>query len=75
MDPVIFTGRMTLAELRYDKPREYEDLLASGELESHLVEPAPRAARRGVTIFGFTALGIGLLLIALIVYAMLFGYR
>ena len=26
-------------------------------------------------LFGFTALGIGLSLIALIVYAMLFGYR
>ena len=28
-----------------------------------------------IRVFGFTALGIGLTLIALIVYAMLFGYR
>jgi hypothetical protein len=66
---------MTLAELRYDKPAEYEELVARGELEQHLVEPFPRPVERGFRVFGFVALGVGLLLIALIVYAMLFGYR
>ena len=38
MDIVIFTGRMTVDELKHDKPEEYEELVASGELEKHLVE-------------------------------------
>jgi len=75
MDPVIFTGRMTLAELKYDKPREYEQRVADGTLEKYLVDPFPRRAERGFKIFGFTALAVGLTLIGLIIYAMLFGYR
>jgi len=75
MDPVIFTGRVSLEELKYDKPREYEQLVARGELERHLVDPIPRTAERGFRIFGFIALGVGLLLIGLIAYAMLVGYR
>ena len=75
MDPVIFTGRVPLAELKYDKPGEYEALVSAGALEQHLVEPFPKTVERGFRAFGFLALGIGLLLIGLIVYAMLFGYR
>ena len=75
MDPVIFTGRMTVDELKYDKPREYEELMASGELEEHLVAPFPKPAERGARIFGFLALTIGLCLLALILYAMLFSYQ
>jgi cytochrome b subunit of formate dehydrogenase len=75
MDRGMFTGRVPLEELKYDKPREYEQLVARGELEQHLVEPLPDAVEHGFRIFGFTALAIGLALIALIVYSMLFGYR
>jgi cytochrome b subunit of formate dehydrogenase len=75
MDPVIFTGRVSVEELKYDKPREYEEMKASGKLGEYLVDPFPRAVERGFRIFGFIALGFGLLLIGLIVYAMLFGYR
>jgi len=75
MDPVIFTGRMTLEELQHDKPDEYAELVRSGKLEEHLVGPIEKRVERGFRAFGFLALGIGLTLIALIVYAMLFGYR
>jgi cytochrome b subunit of formate dehydrogenase len=75
MDPVIFTGRVTVEELAYDKPREYEELVKSGQLEKHLVDPFPEPVERGLKIFGFVALTIGLVLIGLIVYSMLFGYR
>jgi predicted CXXCH cytochrome family protein len=75
MDPVIFTGRVTLDELKYDKPREYEQLMASEERDRYLVDPFPRGAERAFKIFGFIALAIGLTLIALIVFTMLFGYR
>ncbi len=75
MDPVIFTGRVPVEELKMDKPREYEALVASGELEKNLFEPYPRNVQILFRVLGFTALGIGLTLIGLIVYSMLFGYR
>jgi cytochrome b subunit of formate dehydrogenase len=75
LDPVIFTGRMTVEELKYDKPGEYERLVAAGELESHIVGPSYKPLERTTRVLGFIALGVGLVLIALIVYTMLFGYR
>jgi cytochrome b subunit of formate dehydrogenase len=75
MDPVIFTGRMTVAELQYDKPAEYEEMVRSGRLEAHLVEPIAAPVERGFRIFGFVALALGLSLIAAIVFAMIFAYR
>jgi cytochrome b subunit of formate dehydrogenase len=79
MDPVIFTGRVAIDELQHDKPGEYEDLVATvGDdeaIDEHLTGPFPERAGRWFRIFGFAALGIGLTLIALIVYTMLFGYK
>ena len=63
MDPVIFTGRMTVDELKYDKPGEYERLKETGELEEHIVEPIPADLEKPVKIFGFIALIVGLTLI------------
>ena len=40
-----------------------------------MVDPFPKPVERSFKVFGFIALGIGLALIALIVYTMLFGYR
>ncbi len=75
IDTVIFTGRVPLEEFKMDRPREYEELVASGQLESRLVgPPAPQEARFW-RIFGFTALGIGLTLVLLILYAAIFAYR
>ncbi len=74
MDPVIFTGRMTVEELRQDKPREYEELVASGRLADQLVDPIPEPLERTLKIFGALALAVGLALIGLILWAMLFGY-
>jgi hypothetical protein len=75
MDIVVFTGRMTLEELKEDKPLEYEALVNSGELENHLVEPYPEIVVRGIRIFGWTALTIGVSMIVLIIYAMVFAYQ
>jgi cytochrome b subunit of formate dehydrogenase len=75
MDPVIFTGRVSVEELKADKPREYEELIASGTLESQLHDPYPRNIQLLFRGIGFTALLIGVTLIALIIYSMLFGYR
>ena len=75
MDPVIFTGRLSVDELKYDKPGEYEEQVESGELENNLVRAFPRAKDKGVRIFGMLALTFGLVVLGLIVYSMLFGYR
>jgi len=75
MDPVIFSGRISVEELKFDKPGEYEAMLESGELENHLVKAFPDSKERGVRIFGFLALTFGLVLLSLIIYTMLFGYR
>ena len=74
MDTVIFTGRVTLAELKYDKPREYERMVASGEIDEHMVDPFPEGVERASRVFGFIALGVGLTLIAAIVYSMIWAY-
>ena len=75
MDPVIFTGRLSVDELKYDKPGEYKEQMESGELEDNLVRPFPKTKDRAVRIFGFAAATFGLILLSLIVYTMLFGYR
>jgi cytochrome b subunit of formate dehydrogenase len=75
MDIVVFTGRMTLEELKEDKPLEYEALVKKGELEQHMVEPYPDIVVRVFRIFGWTALSIGVGLIILIIYAMVFAYQ
>lgn len=62
LDPVVFTGSMPLEKFKEERPLEYERLLASGQLESHLVDPpSPRLLRR-IYVLGFTAVAIGVLL-------------
>lgn len=75
MDIVVFTGRMTLEEFKHDKPAEYEELLARGELEKHLVEPYQPIVIRAVRVFGWIALSMGFGITIWIVYAMIFAYK
>jgi hypothetical protein len=64
-----------IEELKRDKPREYDELVESGRLSRKLVDPYPWKLERVFKIFGMTALTIGVTLILLIVYSMLFGYQ
>jgi len=75
MDVTIFTGYMPLAELKRDKPREYEALVAAGKLEERLMEPYPPIVVRTVRAFARTALTVGFGIVVWIIYAMLFAYR
>jgi len=76
MDRVIFSGLVPLEEYKEDRPREYEELVASGELEKRIVKGQISETRKKViTIFGFTALFTGITLIGLIIYSVLFGYN
>ena len=75
MDIVVFTGRMTVEDLKEDKPAEYEALLKAGKLDENLVEPYPPIVIRAIRLFGWTALSIGFSIVIWIIYAMLFAYQ
>lgn len=74
MDIVVFTGRMSVGELMHDKPAEYDELIAKGELEKHLVVPYQPIVIRTIRAFAWTALAAGFLMVLWIVYAMVFAY-
>jgi cytochrome b subunit of formate dehydrogenase len=76
MDKVIFTGVVPLEEYKTDRPREYEELRKSGELRKLIVKDNESLKRqRLISILGFSALFVGILLIGLIIYSMIFGYK
>ncbi len=71
MDRVIFTGQVSEAELREERPAEYARLVAEGTLDTLRVEKADPGLERFGTVVGTVAVTIGLSLVALIVYAVL----
>jgi len=75
MDTVIFTGTVPLEELKEDRPREYRELVESGELERRLTPAPPPRTVHAWRVFGAIALTMGILLVLLILYAAIFGYR
>jgi cytochrome b subunit of formate dehydrogenase len=75
IDTVIFTGGMPLEEFKQDRPREYRELVESGQLEQSLMPEPTAQSSRFWRRLGFTALGLGIVMIGLILYAMLFAYR
>ena len=75
MDTVVFTGHMPLAELKRDKPREYQALMESGKLEECLAEPQPPVVVKTIRAFAWMALTVGFCVVVWIIYAMIFAYR
>jgi cytochrome b subunit of formate dehydrogenase len=75
MDITVFTGRMPLEELKRDKPREYEALVAAGKLEEKMEEAYPAIVTRTIRAFAWVALAVGFSIVLWIVYAVLFAYR
>ncbi len=76
MDTVVFTGLVPLDDFMRDRPLEYEEMKQSGELRKRLVKKTlTRRYEIGVRVIGGTFLGVGLILITLIIYSMLFGYK
>jgi cytochrome b subunit of formate dehydrogenase len=74
MDTVIFTGRVSVEELKEDRPRHYEHLVKTGKLHEALTGPPSPTLERWARIFGFTALTIGFVTILMIIYT-IFVYR
>jgi cytochrome b subunit of formate dehydrogenase len=71
MDLVIFTGRVTEEELRHERPAEYARLVESGELAELTVRPPTPSTVVTGRVVGSIAVATGLLLVALIVFAVL----
>ncbi len=72
MDTVIFTGTISLEELKEERPRQYEYLLKNNELENYLTKTPSTKAIKAWKVFGFTALSIGIILVLLIIYTLIF---
>jgi cytochrome b subunit of formate dehydrogenase len=75
IDLTIFTGSMSLEELKEDRPRQYAALINTDELNERLVDPPTEWFVKAAKIFGYTALTIGISIIIMIIYAMIFLYR
>ncbi|RKY14779.1 MAG: hypothetical protein DRQ55_20345 [Planctomycetota bacterium] len=71
MDLTMFTGRMPVEELKFERMGEYQDLVDRGELEQHLVKPLPEGSERMIRVLASIALLTGLGLIGGIIYALL----
>jgi cytochrome b subunit of formate dehydrogenase len=66
LDTTMFTGVVTLEELKREHAVQYARLVETGELERHRVPPPSPALARGSRILGFTLITIGLLLLTLV---------
>ncbi len=71
MDTVIFTGRVTEAELAHERPDEYERLQREGGLAALREDPPPAWLLRFGRTVGTIAVVIGLVLVGFILYAVL----
>ena len=71
MDPVFLTGRMTVEELEEERPLEYQKLVESGQLDDHLVEPSSPLTQHYARVIGYTALTVGLALVAIVLISLL----
>jgi len=69
IDPVIFTGSMSLEEFEEERPREYELAVEGNYLEDLMVDPPSKKFRRSAKTFGMICLTIGILTILLIIYS------
>jgi cytochrome b subunit of formate dehydrogenase len=72
LEPNIFTGRYRLEALREERPLEYERLIAEGRLETLKREGPGLWTQLFASVFGLASLILGLLLLGLIFWAVLF---
>lgn len=66
VDVVMFTGSVPLEEFKKEHAVEYQRLVASGELERHLVDPPSPTRLKLSKLLGFTLIAIGLTLLTLV---------
>jgi len=71
LDPVFLTGRITVEELEDERPLEYRELVESGTLDEQLVAPSSPLTQHYARVIGYTALTIGLALVAIVLVSLL----
>jgi len=71
LDTTMFTGSVPLEHYRHEHRREYDRLVASGELEKYLVAEPSEPMTRGSKILGTTLIVIGLTLLTLVLLGFL----
>jgi len=65
-DIVMFTGAVSLEEFRREHTLDYDELVASGQLEKHLVDIPSPSMTLGSRILGIVLLAFGLMLLVLV---------
>ncbi len=63
LETMMFTGVMTIDELRHEHTLEYQRLVKTGELDKHLVDAPSAPMRIGSKILGFALIAFGLILL------------
>jgi len=71
MDSVIFTGRVTVAEMEEERADELERLTTAGRIDEYASAAAPRWVYTAGRTIGGIAVTLGLLMVALILFAVL----
>jgi cytochrome b subunit of formate dehydrogenase len=71
MDTVIFSGRISHTEMLHERKRWYDRLVAAGKLELYRVKDDWEGRKGIAKASGFLFFGTGLVLLALIIYAMI----
>jgi len=70
MDTVIFSGRVSKTEMLHERKRWYDRLVAEGKLDECRVKDEWDRWKNIARTFGYFFFGLGLVLLALIIYAM-----
>jgi hypothetical protein len=70
MDTVIFSGRVSKAEMLHERRRWWDRLVAAGKLEDFRVRDEWFRWKNIAKTFGYFFFGLGLVLLALIIFAM-----
>ncbi|MBP7826767.1 MAG: cytochrome c3 family protein [Verrucomicrobia bacterium] len=70
MDTVIFSGRVSKAELLHERKRWHDRLVAEGRLDQHRVKDEWERWKSIARTFGYLFFGLGVFLLVLIIYAM-----
>jgi len=71
LDHVIITGRISEEDLLYEHPLEYQQMQREGTLASKRADPPPLWMMNLSRIVGFSALALGIMIIAGIIFALL----
>ena len=71
MDTVIFSGRISKTEMLHERKRWYDRLVAQGRIDLYRVKDEWESWKDIARPMGYLFFGVGLVLLALIIYAMI----